>query len=103
MHHAIRRSPRRGSILFRSWNPQPDLVALEVCDSGKRMDAEAIAWAFSPLVQDVRAGERGRQDLGLGLAVSKGIIEAHGGGISINSKGESSGTAVTMHLPIHAP
>ena len=101
MYHAIRRSPQRGSISFRSWNPRPDRIALEVRDTGKGMDAETIAWAFSPFERDVRVGEKGSQDLGLGLAVSKGIIEAHGGGISIQSKEESPGTAVTMQLPIH--
>jgi signal transduction histidine kinase len=100
MYHAIRRSPNRGSILVRSWNPRPDRIALEVRDTGKRMDAETIAWAFSPFEQGVRLGEKGSQDLGLGLAVSKGIIEAHGGDISIESKEESPSTAVTMHLPV---
>jgi signal transduction histidine kinase len=101
IYHAIRRSPQRGSILVRSWSPRPDHIALEVSDTGKGMDAESIAWAFSPFERDVRVGEKGVQDLGLGLAVSKDIIETHGGGISIKSDAESSGTAVTMQLPIH--
>lgn len=99
MYHAIRRTPQRGSILLRCWNPRPDHIALEVQDSGKRMDAQSIAWVFSPFERGFRIGEKGAHDLGLGLAVSKGIIEAHGGGISIESKEESPRTAVTMYLP----
>lgn len=103
LYHAIRRSPQRGSILFRSWNPQFDRIVLEVHNDGKPMDAETIAWAFSPFDRDRRVGEGGFQDLGLGLAVSKGILEGHGGSIRIRSEEEGSGAAVTMELPIHRP
>ncbi len=101
MQHAVRRSPRNGSITLRCSNLQADRVVLEVLDAGKAMDAQAIAWTFSPFDRGLRFGEFGCRDPGLGLAVSKGIIEAHGGSMSIQSPGEGSGTTVAVQLPVH--
>lgn len=100
IQHAIRRSPERGAIAFRTWNPRPDRIALEVRDTGRRMSAETIAWAFSPLDHPARLGQGGEQEVGLGLAVSKGIIESHGGSIGIENNAQGPGTTVTVQLPV---
>ena len=101
LHHAVRRSPPNGSISFRSRNPEPDGIALEVQDTGKPMDAQAIAWSFSPFDRAIRVGEQRRHEAGLGLAVSKGIVEAHGGRISIQNTQQALGTIVIVQLPTH--
>lgn len=103
IQYAIRRSSGRGSITLRTWNPEADRVSLEVRDTGRSMSAEIIAWAFSPLDHGVRLGHGFEQDMGLGLAVSKGIIEAHGGSIGIQNNGQDSGITVMVQLPVHRP
>jgi CheY-like chemotaxis protein len=44
----------------------------------------------------------GSGNLGLGLAISKGIIDAHGGRISADSEGPGSGATFTVELPVTA-
>src|SRR5262249_24981771 len=44
----------------------------------------------------------GSGNLGLGLAISKGIIDAHGGRISADSDGPGSGATITVELPVAA-
>jgi signal transduction histidine kinase len=101
MHHAVRRSPKDSSIVLRSFGPHEGSVALEVCDSGRTMDAQLIAWTFAPFEHDLRVGEGSEQNLALGLAVSKGIIEAHGGTIRLVSHAQPSATTLTVQLPLH--
>jgi signal transduction histidine kinase len=102
MHNAVRRSPQGASITFHTWNPRPDCIVLEVRDAGKEMDAEAIAWAFSPFERKTRIGEGSAREMDLGLAVSKGIVEAHGGTMSIQSQSQVPEAAVTIQLPVSA-
>jgi len=103
MHNAVRRSPHNGSITVHTCNPRPDSIVLEVRDTGKSMDAQAIAWAFSPLEREARIGEGQAQSTGVGMAVCKGIIEAHGGRIGIRSEEGTPGIAVTVELPVRRP
>lgn len=100
IHHAVTRSPRDGVITFRCWNPQPDRLGLEVGDAGTPMTAEAIAWIFAPFDREVRFGEGpGQNSGGLGLAVSKGMIEAHAGTMSIQSREPL--TTLTVQFPVY--
>lgn len=103
MHSAVRRSPHKGSITFHTRNSRPGCIALEVRDTGKTMDPQAVAWAFSPFERDVRIGEGQTQGMGVGMAVCKGIIEAHGGRIGIRSEEGTPGIAVTVELPVRRP
>jgi signal transduction histidine kinase len=103
MHNAIRRSPSNATITVRSWQPRPDGIALEVSDAGKALDAQTIEWAFSPFAGVNRIGGASAPDVGLGLAVSKGIVEGHGGSISIQRTDKPPRTSVTVQLPLHQP
>jgi two-component system sensor histidine kinase KdpD len=68
----------------------PDRVALQITDDGPGIAADAIAHIFDKFVRatpDTQAGQRSGtgQGIGLGLAIAKGIMEAHGGGIAAES------------------
>jgi two-component system, NtrC family, sensor kinase len=72
-------------------------VRLVVRDNGEGIAPENLAKIFHPFFTTKPEGK----GVGLGLAVSYGIIEAHGGDIEVNSKvGE--GTAFTVSLPLQA-
>ena len=78
----------RGAVL------EPGAYArLQVADSGRGIQAELREHLFEPFVTDRPDGR------GLGLASVAGIIEAHGGGIFVDSQ-TPSGTLVTALLPI---
>ncbi len=72
-------------------------VSITVGDSGKGMTAQELAGLFSRYFRgtDTEAGADGS---GLGMAIAKQIVEAHGGRISAES-GVGSGTTVIMSFP----
>jgi len=55
------------------------------------------------LEREARIGEGQAQSTGVGMAVCKGIIEAHGGRIGIRSEEGTPGIAVTVELPVRRP
>jgi signal transduction histidine kinase len=75
-----------------------EAVEIAVHNSGKPIPADKIDMIFNPLT---RAGQRDqplRANLGLGLFVTREIIEAHGGTIDVTSS-EENGTTFTARLP----
>jgi PAS domain S-box-containing protein len=67
-------------------------VSIRICDSGVGIPKNVIEKLFTPFFTTKAKG------IGLGLAICKRIVEAHGGSISIESK-EGKGTCVTIVLP----
>ena len=70
-----------------------------VKDSGIGVSHEDLASLFSKFKQ-LKTGEHSRKGTGLGLVVSRGIVEAHGGKIWAESAGENLGTTFNFSLPI---
>src|SRR6185369_12097799 len=70
-------------------------VVLTVSDNGEGIQPENLAKIFDPFFTTKSEGK----GVGLGLAVSYGIVQAHGGDIEVRSKvGE--GTTFTVFLPL---
>jgi two-component system NtrC family sensor kinase len=74
-----------------------DAVKVEVRDDGSGMPAQVAARAFEPFFT-TRPGV----GIGLGLPIVQGIVERHGGTVSLESA-EGRGTTVTVRLPIRPP
>lgn len=70
-----------------------DKIGITVSDNGEGIPDADIDRIFDPFVTTREMG------VGLGLAISKRIIEDHGGGIVVNSK-PSEGTTFTVSLPV---
>ncbi|MCC6555229.1 MAG: PAS domain-containing sensor histidine kinase, partial [Polyangiaceae bacterium] len=79
--------------------PREDEVLFRVADTGPGMPAEHVARAFDRFWQATKADRRGA---GLGLPIVKGIVEAHGGRIWIESQ-VGVGTTFYFTLPVGAP
>jgi signal transduction histidine kinase len=94
--NAIKFTLPNGTISLRSSTPQKGRLRLEVIDSGVGITASALSKIFDPFEQ---AGQIGLGGLGLGLAISKGIIELHGGMISALSSGPGQGATFIIELP----
>lgn len=96
LHHAIARTPPRGRVLIHA---SGDLTGARiiVSDNGPGMTPQQVARAF-----DRFAGvDRARDDadaLGLGLALAKQFVEAHGGTIDLKAE-PGIGTMFTVRLP----
>ncbi|MEO6875517.1 MAG: ATP-binding protein, partial [Opitutaceae bacterium] len=80
---------------------------VEVCitDTGMGMNAAEIGRLFNAFTQGDHAGETGSHQfggLGLGLAISRMLVELHSGRISGTSKGPGQGSTFTVQLPVRA-
>ena len=70
-------------------------VAVAVADAGRGVAPELL-----PRIFDKHAGDGSKAGYGLGLAICKGLVEAHGGRIRAESAGPGLGTTVTFTLPV---
>jgi signal transduction histidine kinase len=75
-------------------------VAISVADTGIGIAAEDIARALAPFTQIDNAHNRHFEGTGLGLPLTKSLVELHGGTLTIDST-PGAGTTVTVHLPAH--
>jgi len=75
-----------------------EMLWIQVRDTGMGMDMETRARLFEPFFTTKPAGE----GTGLGLAVAHGIIQAHGGEISVETA-PGRGTSFTVRLPLRPP
>ena len=73
-------------------------VAVSVVDNGRGLTAELLPHLFAKFSR-AEGPARGR-DLGLGLAICKGIVEAHGGRIWAESDGPGLGSRFTFTIPV---
>jgi signal transduction histidine kinase len=95
--HAMHRqaTPRRLVIRGRHVDGR---VRLEIADTGSGIPAAALARIFEPFFTTKAAGE----GTGLGLSLCRGIIEDHGGTITVTSI-PGSGTTFRIELPLVTP
>ena len=78
-------------------------VHLAVRDQGIGLAPDELGQLFQRYGRTRRARERGTEGAGLGLYVSRGIVEAHGGRIWAESAGPGHGTIVHFLLPPRSP
>jgi signal transduction histidine kinase len=77
-------------------------VELTVADSGKGIASDLLPYIFDRFRHDDAASSRNHSGLGLGLSLSKHLVEMHGGSISVASAGEGQGATFTVQLPVMA-
>ena len=95
--NASRHSHEASPVRIEAW--QDDLhIAVSVADNGRGLTAERLPHLFAKFSHP-DAPDRGR-DLGLGLAICKGIVEAHGGRIWAESDGPGLGSRFTFTIPV---
>ncbi len=96
--NAVKFTPSGGSVTVDTADDADGAVRVVVRDTGIGVASELLTKVFNPFEQGSRAITSEFSGLGLGLAISKGIVEAHGGAISVTSDGEGKGTAFTVQL-----
>lgn len=87
--NALRHTPARGSVLLRA-RPDGALVQVEVADTGEGIAPEDLPRVFDRSFRGERSRTRredeGTVGAGLGLTIARGLIEAHGGTIRVESR-----------------
>ncbi len=97
--NALRHTPENGQLTLRTQFTNNE-VCLSITDSGEGVAPEMLPHVFDRFY---RMGESSRRDsggAGLGLAISKAIVEAHNGRITASSPGKGHGATFTITLPI---
>jgi signal transduction histidine kinase len=95
LSNALKFTAEGGSIRMRCW-PQPDGVHIEVQDTGVGVAPDQLPYIFDKYFQ---VGQQARSTgAGLGLAIAREIVEAHGGWITAESQ-PGEGTTFMFVLP----
>ena len=94
--NAYKFTPDGGCISVRSRNSKPDTITIEISDNGAGIEPQFLEKIFDTFEQI----EARREGLGLGLAISKAIVEMHGGTIRAHSDGLGKGAAFIIELPL---
>ncbi|MCU1515762.1 MAG: histidine kinase [Pseudarthrobacter sp.] len=97
LSNAIKYSPDGGRITARAHRTGTDLVC-SITDPGVGMSAEDQEQAFTKFFRSARSRETAIPGAGLGLPISKTIVEGHGGSLSLTSA-PGAGTTATFVLP----
>jgi signal transduction histidine kinase len=98
--NAIKFTPSGGRVAVRL-SSEEGLVRFEVSDTGIGISEQERERLFERFFRSQNALERQIQGTGLGLYISKAIVEAHGGRIGVDSKA-GEGTTFVVELPVAA-
>lgn len=102
LENAAKYSPPGGIVRLAAQPGQQDMVQLTIEDQGPGIPIELRERVFDKFFRAMRDGDLSGHTpgTGMGLAIAKGIVEAHGGQIWIeNVKNDSTGTRVVVLLP----
>ena len=99
--NAIKFTPRQGSVHLQLASAD-NAAEIMVSDSGKGMKPEFIPYVFDRFRQEDSSTTRKFSGLGLGLAITRQLVEMHGGSIEADSPGEGLGSTFTVRLPLPA-
>jgi PAS domain S-box-containing protein len=103
INNAVKFTPQKGRISIRSFHKGKRFV-FEISDTGIGIEPERAARIFEPFHQGERSITRRFGGLGLGLTISKTLLDLHGGSISVESAGKDQGTTFRIFLdPLQKP
>lgn len=101
LSNALKFTPEGGKVTVRVF-PGQDCIFCSVEDTGIGIPEEALPRVFGRFeqVREAAAQARGPKGAGLGLAIAKAIVEAHGGRLVVKSK-PGRGTTFTFSIPLY--
>ena len=99
LKNAAKFTPAAGTVSIQSYNFK-GVVRIDVTDSGMGIEKNLLPKIFTPFEQGGGASFSAKfGGLGLGLAISKATVDAHGGRLTVQSEGKNAGAVFTVELP----
>jgi signal transduction histidine kinase len=95
--NALRHTPSGGRVTLRAFR-HAGLIRLQVADTGSGIAPADLPHVFERFYRSDRARTRSSGGAGLGLAIARRLVEAHGGTISVDSR-PGEGSAFSIDLP----
>jgi len=99
LSNSIKFTPHGGTVHVRVEQHGPS-VQIIVSDTGQGIDPAFLPHVFDRFRQGTTTGGSGRTGLGLGLAIVRHVVEAHGGTVGATSDGSGKGATFTVDLPV---
>jgi signal transduction histidine kinase/CheY-like chemotaxis protein len=96
--NSVKFTPTGGRIIIETLNPVAEDVEIRITDTGIGIEGEKIDKIFNAFEQGQSSITRRFGGLGLGLAISKAMVDAHGGKIRVESEGKDKGSTFTLRL-----
>ena len=96
--NGVKFTPAKGLISVVTSNPQPGQIEIRISDTGIGIESDKVGKIFNAFEQGQSSITRKFGGLGLGLAISKAMVLAHGGTISVASGGHNKGAAFSVRL-----
>ena len=97
--NALRHTPLGGKVILRAARQGPGQIAIHVADTGDGISAEHLSHVFERFYRGDTARDRDHGGSGIGLTISKALVEAHGGTLTAASPGPGHGAVFTIQLP----
>jgi signal transduction histidine kinase len=102
LKNAVKFTPEGGRIWVRTSDGPSGSILIEVQDTGIGIDPAILPGIFDPFEQGGRDVTRSYGGLGLGLSITRNLVEMHGGRITAFSDGKGRGAKFVIELPTHA-
>jgi signal transduction histidine kinase/ActR/RegA family two-component response regulator len=96
--NSVKFTPEYGRITISTSNRTPEQIEIAVTDTGIGIEPEKIGKIFNAFEQGQTSITRRYGGLGLGLAISKAMVDAHRGKIRVQSAGKDKGATFTVEL-----
>jgi signal transduction histidine kinase len=97
--NALRYTPSGGRVSLSALG-EGDRVLLQVRDDGLGIDPEILPYLFERFYRGEKSRTGDHGETGLGLAIARSIVQAHGGDLTAESLGRGQGSTFTISLPI---
>ncbi|HEX2972959.1 MAG TPA: PAS domain S-box protein [Tepidisphaeraceae bacterium] len=97
--NAVKYTPQHGRITIRSTDRPGDILRIQFIDTGIGIEPEVMRRLFTAFEQGEQSLTRRFGGLGLGLSISKSLIDMHGGTLTAASAGKDQGATFTVEMP----
>jgi signal transduction histidine kinase len=98
LKNAVKFTPENGRITIASENPAPGTLQISISDTGIGVAPEVMPQIFDAFAQGDSRITKHFGGLGLGLAISKAIVDQHQGTLVVSSSGQGQGATFTLTL-----
>ena len=89
--------------IYMAYSPSEELLTVHVKDNGRGILKDDVHKLFNMFGKLRRTAEQNSEGIGMGLMISKNLVEINGGTISVHSDGEEMGSVFSFTMQMKIP